>query len=153
MRRFEAAAVGGTFDLIHRGHDALLDAAFGAAETVIIGLSGDGFAAGRGKRVGGYGARRGALEGHIRGRYPGRAYEIRRLDDRFGPAATEARVGALIVSAETRPGAEELNAMRAERGAPPAEIITVPMALAEDGGRISSTRVRRGEIHPDGRLA
>ena len=153
MREFRTAAVGGTFDVIHRGHAELLSAAFGAADAVIIGLTSDEFAASCGKSPrNAYGARLAGLRAHIDAGFGGRACEIRRLDAEYGPAAYEARVDVLVASAETAHKAARLNAARAARGVPPVGVITVPMALAEDGRRISGTRVRGGEIDADGRV-
>lgn len=151
--RFRAAAVGGTFDGIHKGHAALLEAAFGAAAEVVVGLTSDEFAASRGKAPrSAYPERLAALRGHIASRHAGRAHEIRRLDAEYGPAAYEARVGVLVASAETAHRAARLNEARAGLGVGPVEVIVVPMAMADDGRRVSSTRIRAGEIDADGRV-
>lgn len=151
--RLRAAVVGGTFDCIHKGHAALLEAAFGAAEEVIVGLVSDEFAASRGKAPrGAYPARLEALRAHIARRHAGRPHEIRRLDAEYGPAAYEGRVEALVASPETAHRATGLNAARARLGARPVEVIVVPMAMADDGRRVSSTRIRAGEIDADGRV-
>ena len=41
MTKFESAAMGGTFDIIHKGHMALLSKAFSISSNVIIGLVSD----------------------------------------------------------------------------------------------------------------
>lgn len=152
-RRFGTAATGGTFDAVHRGHLALLDCAFEVAERVIVGVSGDGLAARRGKSPAlPYAERSAAVGALVSSRYPGRACEISRLDDAFGPAALERRVGALVVSAETEPQGAVLNGLRADAGLPPVEVVVVPMVRALDGRRISTTRMRRGEIDGEGRM-
>lgn len=150
MPHFKTVIVGGTFDTIHSGHDALLDATFEAGDEVIIGLSGDEFAASCGKKAQSYDVRKKALAGHIEKRYPARSYVIKRLDAEFGEMALDAQVGALVASTETAPKAAALNARRRDLGVDPVKVIEVPMVMADDGSRISSTRIRRGEIDTRG---
>jgi len=45
-----------------------------------------------------------------------------------------------------------LNKLRAEKGLRPVDVVTVELVLAKDGKRISSTRIRSGEIDPEGNL-
>ena len=46
---FELVALGGTFDIIHVGHIALLEKGFSISKKVIIGLTSDEFASRSGK--------------------------------------------------------------------------------------------------------
>jgi len=57
-----------------------------------------------------------------------------------------------VVTEQTKQAAIEINSKRKQNGAPQLEIIVIPMKKAEDGGLISSTRIRNGEINRDGRL-
>ena len=41
MTQFDLVAMGGTFDIIHAGHIALLNKSFSISSKVIIGLSSD----------------------------------------------------------------------------------------------------------------
>ena len=153
MKRFKLAAVGGTFDIIHDGHAALLSESFGVADMVIIGLVGDALAAKRQKRPrNGYAKRLEALRRFIGQRFPDGRFRISRLDDDFGPAALEAGVQVLVLSEETKPQGAVLNRLRSESGSPPVCIITVPTVLAADGKKISSSRIRDSEIDPAGNL-
>ena len=153
MHPFDTAATGGTFDTVHRGHLALLDRAFGVARRVVIGVTSDGLAARRGKSPSSpYSERSAAVGALASSRYPGRQFAVSRLDDVFGPAVLERRVGALVVSAETESQGAVLNRMRALRGLPPVEVVVVPMVAAGDGTRISTTRIRRGAMDSDGRM-
>jgi len=45
-----------------------------------------------------------------------------------------------------------LNKLRTERNLSTVEIIVVPMTLAKDGKRISTTRIKNSEIDSDGNL-
>ena len=153
MHPFDTAATGGTFDYVHRGHLALLDRAFGVARRVVIGVTSDGLAARRGKSPSSpYSERSAAVGALASSRYPGRQFAVSRLDDVFGPAVLERRVGALVVSAETEPQGAALNGLRAAAGLPPVEVVVVPMVAAQDGARISTTRMRGGEIDGEGRM-
>ena len=79
-------------------------------------------------------------------------FEIAMLDDDFGPAVIKGEVDALVVSEETSKKGDILNAKRNDLGLSPVEIIIVPMKLASDGERISSTRIRNAEIDDSGNI-
>jgi len=51
MAKFSLVAMGGTFDIIHNGHLALLEKAFTISDDVIIGLTGDELALKKGKKI------------------------------------------------------------------------------------------------------
>lgn len=153
MKKFEIAALGGTFDVIHRGHAELLSKAFEISSKVIIGLTSDEFARKRGKvPINDYEKRYKALEAMIKRNFPQATYEISRLENDFGPAVLERGVQALVVSDETAFQGDNLNRLRGERGLPDVKVVVVPMALAGDGKRISSTRIRNSEIDIDGNI-
>ena len=84
--------------------------------------------------------------------FPDGYFEIIQLNNDFGPAVLEKEVQALIVSDETSDQGNVLNKLRSERNLSPVEIITVPMFLAKDGVRISTTRIKNSEIDVDGNL-
>ena len=85
-------------------------------------------------------------------KFPNTNFEISQLNNDFGPAVLEKDVQALIVSDETNDQGNVLNKLRTERNLPPVEVIVVPMFLAKDGVRISSTRIKNSEIDSDGNL-
>ena len=149
--RFNIVALGGTFDIIHKGHIALLTLAFSISKYVIIGVSSDKFAIERGKSImNDYNTRVNNLK-NVLINYDNR-YTIIRLDDDFGPALYRDDIEALIVSKETEEKGRILNRLRKENGLKELEIITIDMVLANDGKPISSTRIKRGEIDTEGNL-
>ncbi len=153
MEKFDLIAMGGTFDVIHSGHMALLNKAFSISSKIIIGLSSDQLAAKRGKKlVNGYSKRLSSLKDVIEKRFPNSSYEISKLENDFGPAVIEGSVKALVVSKETSSKGVKLNELRMKRNLPPVEIVVVPMVLAKDGKAISSTRIKNSEIDSNGNL-
>ena len=131
MESFDLVAMGGTFDVIHNGHMALLKKSFSISSKVIIGLSSDQLAIKRGKSlVNDYSKRFSLLESTIEKNFPNSSYEISKLENDFGPAVVEGSVKALVVSEETSTKGLHLNELRAERNLPPVEIVVVPMVLA-----------------------
>ena len=151
MSEFSLVATVGTFDIIHRGHLTLLSNSFKISDKVIIGLTSDEFARKRGKTlVNNYQTRLHNLTSIISKEFPSSSFDIRKLDDDFGPAVLTKEVEALVVSDETSTQGKVLNQLRASKNLPPVKIITIPMFLAKDGVRISTTRIRNSEIDIEG---
>ena len=80
------------------------------------------------------------------------SFEISQLDNDFGPAVLEKDVQALVVSDETASQGDVLNELRKQKDLPPVEVIVVPMHLAKDGKRISTSRIKNSEIDKEGNL-
>ncbi len=153
MKSFDLVAMGGTFDIIHSGHMALLNKAFSISTKVIIGVTSDQLAVKKGKNPeNDYSKRISLLKSTIEENFPDSAYEISKLENEFGPAVLEESVKALIVSEETSDKGTLLNKLRAERNLPPVKIVVVPIVLAKDGKAISTTRIKNSEIDSHGNL-
>ena len=153
MTNYGTVATGGTFDLLHQGHLELLKKSFSVSSFVIIGLTSDDFAAKRGKTTfNNYIQRFHNLTNLIRAYFPNSEFQISQLDNDFGPAVLESGVEALVVSEETSKQGKVLNDLRKKRNLPPVDVVVIPMTLAKDGKRISSTRIKNSEIDFDGNL-
>ena len=150
---FELVALGGTFDIIHIGHIALLEKGFSISKKVVIGLVSDEFALRNGKDLENrFEIRHSTLKSLIQKKFLNPDFEIVKLENEFGPAVIEGNVQALVVSTETHHKGDILNKLRNEKNLKPVRIISVPMVLAEDGNRISTTRIRDMEIDFTGKL-
>ncbi len=153
-RRSTVAVLGGTFDRLHAGHRALLNAAFSRADVVRIGLTTDRFVRAHpkpgGTRVEAYRRRRGRLRSFLVGRYPRDRWSLVALGDPWGGSVGPG-VDLLVVSEDTQRAVAPISAERRRRGLPRLRVHVVPRVQAEDGRPLASRRVRLGEIDAEGR--
>lgn len=150
--------VAGTFGPLHDGHRALLREALARGdEGVVVGLTTDEFAT-ESRRddprpVPSFEERERALLEEIADLDEwGREVDLRPVNDDFGFADDDPSLDAVVVSPETDEEIAALNCRRREREMEPLEPIVVPYVEAEDGERISSTRIARGEIDEHGNV-
>ncbi len=146
--------VGGTFDPLHVGHKVLLRRSFeiaGKEGFVTIGLTSDDFASRKSHPIRPYEVRRDELIAWIEFMKFPAGYLVECLADRFGSALNE-DFEALVVSEETFPVAEEINALRQEMGRGKVDIYQIRCIMADDGKIVSSTRIYRKEIDSEGHL-
>ncbi len=153
-KKFETVAVGGTFDLFHKGHRALLRKAFKVGNRVLIGLCSDDFVKKMRKPHGiaSYAERLEELEKLLKKKGVLERAEILPLDDEYGLTLSDTRIDAIVVSAETEPRAHKINEKRKSLGMASLTIVAVKMVLSEDLYPISSTRIWFEEIDREGNL-
>jgi pantetheine-phosphate adenylyltransferase len=147
-------SVGGTFDVMHKGHWFLLEETFNVGEKAIVGVTTDEFVASMKKNVAvdTYENRLSDVIEYLDEKGYFERAEIVPLYDPYGPTIDSDVIEGIVVSEETEITAEVINKMRVENGKKPLLIFVITMVLAEDGKPISSTRVRKQEVDRYGRL-
>ena len=154
MKKYSKVCLGGTFDKMHLGHESLLRTAFSLSDEIIIGLTSDVRAKinRSGEYINPYSERFESLNDFVSSNFKGH-YSIVELNDNWGPGVFDESLNAIIVSEETEKVATELNVNRKLKGFNELEIVVIPLVLAKDGRRISSTRIRNKEINIEGSKA
>src|SRR5437899_10692608 len=111
--RYRAVAVGGTFDILHIGHEKLLAKAFEIGELVFVGLTGDRLVSKLNKdnSVRTFTVRRRNLQQSLKARGWLNRARITELRDSFGPAIRRGGLAAMVVSEETRANGLRVNAL------------------------------------------
>jgi len=145
--------IGGTFDVLHKGHKELISRAFkeaGGNGFVFIGVA-DGELASKKETKHTFEERRKTVESYVSMINNGTNYKIDRITDKYGPSVSE-DYDVIVVSSETRVTAEEINNIRRDKGMRLLRIVTIPMVLADDDKPISSTRIKKKEIDAEGRI-
>lgn len=153
-KKFKLVAVAGTFDILHLGHKTLLNKAFEIGEKVIIGICSDKMVKNMKKPhpINPYRMRKEKLLEFLKDSgYIDRA-KIIQINDPYGPAITSKEMEAIVVSEQTEYRAHEINNIRKKNGLHPLNIISIKMVKAENGGDLSSSRIRMGEIDSEGHL-
>lgn len=152
--RLKWVSVGGTFDVMHKGHWFLLEETFKVGDKAVVGITTDEFVVAMGKKhqVDTYENRVKDVEAFLAEKGFLERAKIVPLDDPFGPTIESDEIEGIIVSEETESTAETINRKRVELGKKPLLIFVITMVLADDGKPISSTRVRKQEVDRYGRL-
>lgn len=141
--------LGGTFSILHAGHERLLNAAL-AFDAITIGLTSDAYAKeNKISPIIPYEKRKTNLENFIKKLYKKsklkRKFEILKIEDKYG-FAPQTDADAIIVSPETEKTAEAINRIREFNFRKPLRIISIPLVYADDYIKISSRRIFEKKI-------
>lgn len=143
--------VGGTFNVIHKGHELLFETAFSIGDFVEVGLTSDEYARKiKSVDVAPYVIRKRALVKFLE-RY-GKPFSVVMISGMMGTAATSETLDAIVVSPETQERADEINEARRRNGLRPLKVYRIKEVRADDSQAISASRILMGEIDKDGHL-
>ena len=145
--------IGGTFNILHKGHKSLIKKAFeiaGKKGSVFIGVT-SGEVIKRKEDIKPFEIRKKAIEEFLSQEELTEDVTIEQIYDKCGPSVKE-EFDAIVVSPETINTAEEINKKRKRLKKKPLKIIQIPFILAEDNVPISSTRIKKKEIDEHGNI-
>lgn len=147
---YRKVILGGTFDLLHKGHKKLLDEAFKAGAFVRVGITTDSFNQERNKLTfENLETREKHLSQFLEQNYTDR-FKIHHINDILGDAENDPKIEAIFVTSETEDNAKLVNQERTEKGYSQLKIVVVEPEKDADNQVISSTRIRKGEITSEG---
>lgn len=142
--------VGGTFNVLHRGHRALLDKAFEVGDEVAVGIMSDAYVAQHKRSFLPLEKRLEALRAYLSTKE--KRFTINVIEGAEGHLLSDPSLEGLVVSPERFTEAEELSKRRVERGMKELHIYRIGYILADDCAPIRSSRVLEGEIDAEGRM-
>lgn len=154
MKTYNTVACGGTFDLLHVGHEYFLDQVLDISQNVILGLTSDIYIqqnkASRG--IASFDERKKALEKYLIKKGALERVQIIPIHDLYGPLLDkDLDVDALVVADENKNNADIINNKRVELDLSSLPVETIAQLKDSNDQVISATRVRDGEIDRTGR--
>ncbi|MBO3762726.1 MAG: pantetheine-phosphate adenylyltransferase [Candidatus Brockarchaeota archaeon] len=151
-KTYNKGAVGGTFDEFHVGHERLLIFAAKMCKKVIVGVTSDEFVKKyKSHDIESFNIRVEIIKRFLENLKEESCFEVIKIENKYGPTIEDPKLEAIFVTMDTVESAFEINKIRREKGFKALEIIIVPMVFAENGGFVSSSRIRSGEIDRNGK--
>ena len=145
--------LGGTFNIIHKGHRKLIHTALSVAGSdgfVFIGVA-IGNLVKHKMGVKSFEERKNQLVSFLSDHIDLPTVVIEPISDIYGPTLKQDFNG-IVVSHESVHNARLINIEREKRHLPVLKIIEIPFVMADDGKPISNTRIQSGEITKEGKI-
>jgi cytidyltransferase-like protein len=152
-KKYSSAAVGGTFDRFHKGHEHLLSLGAETADQLVVGVSTAPLIKNKilTQIIDPYDLRVNEISKYLNTLGVSN-HQILPLNDPFGPTLSDTDLEALVVSPQTLPGAQLINQKRQTNGLSPLAI-EVSLMIADDTGvHLSSSRIRQGKVNRLGKV-
>lgn len=153
QKKYQHLVLGGSFDLLHHGHKQFLKKAFKISSFVSIGVTSDKYNQSVGKITFENESQR--LEGLKRFLIQEDLIQkanIIFIHDVYGNTLQVPNIDAILVTQESKKGADLINTQRLKNGLSKIHIVICDFVLDENKKIISSTRIRGGEIDNTGSL-
>ena len=153
-QKMRIVAIGGTFEILHKGHRKLFSKAFQLGDRILIGLTSYEFVTKQRKKhtVSNYDERYENLFTFLSNIGMSNRAKIIPLADPYGPTIDDEQIDGIVTSRETMKTALEINKIRTQRKFEPLRIYVVDLMLAKDGLPISVSRILSGIIDKEGKI-
>src|SRR3989344_8070747 len=149
--KYNHAVVGGTFDLLHKGHKSLILKAFKIAKFVSLGITSDNMSKNLNKiPYQNQNVRKNYLSAYLKKLQVINRAKIIIINHIYGTTLKDKSIDAIVVSEPTIKGASKINSQRKKSKLKKLQIIKCPQVFARDKKLISSTRIRSGQITTEG---
>ena len=159
LKQYTSMCMGGTFDRLHVGQKLLLSSAAHCMKPggrLFCGIAGDALFKEKALRelIQPYGRRERVVRQFFSTIRPDVCYETAELTDGYGPSIVEPSIEAIIVTEETASGGAKCNEVRAEKGFPAMDVVTIGLISASGEltanlpttAKLSSTGQRQAKI-------
>jgi len=152
--QYQTVVVSGTFDHLHKGHQNLLQKALVSSQKVICALTTPVMNQNKilSQTIQSFGKREEAVKDFSKWHKAGKRMTVIPISDRFGPTLKKTPIQAIVASRETTGTIDLINQVRLGKNLPALEKIISPLIWAQDHKRLSSTRIRLGEITRQGKV-
>lgn len=153
IKRFQTVAVAGTFDRLHEGHQKILMQAIASGQKIFCGLTTPKLNQNKilPQTIQSYSTRETTLKSFFKWQHADKV-NIQPLDNPFGPTTRETEIQAIVVSAEKQETVDSINQIRTKQHLEPLAKISFPLLAAQDKDRLSSSRIRLGQINRQGKV-
>jgi len=154
MKQYPLAALGGTFDHFHKGHQKFLVYASFLAEKIIIGITSNQMVENKAfaQAIEPFKKRKRAVKDFLKTKSLENQVQLVILNDIFGPTLESNSIKALVATRLTYLGAREINKQRKEKKLPQLPIHICPLVKSDDNRYLSSARIRQGLISRSGQV-
>ncbi|KAF6028484.1 COASY [Bugula neritina] len=151
---YDYCALGGTFDSIHNGHKVLLGAAIALTnKSLTIGVTDQAMNQRKTlhELITLIEDRKAAVREFVEQVRPEIEYEVVTLRDVYGPTVTDEKLQCIVVSEETKKGADMINQQRVGRGFSPMAKFCIPLVAddshdAHQDAKVSSSSIREQKL-------
>lgn len=151
--QYKNLVMGGTFDRLHDGHAAQLQVAFELSHHVTIGLSTETLIKNKvlAELIEPFEMRQKVLRSYILNHWPKAQFSIIPIYDMYGPTLSDESFDSIVVTEDSYKNGIKINEDRVWKDMSELKIIVAPLLHAKDGGALSSSRIRLGQIDRHGR--
>src|SRR5258708_22554836 len=151
---YNLVVCGGTFDHLHKGHEAFLRFILSKSQQVMLGLTTDEFVKVNKTHAGhvqSFEQRKQALQSFLQQQNAINRITIAPIHSVLYPKSWEQLpFEAIIVTEDTIKGAQQINEYRKAKGLSELKIVIVPLQQSKNGDYISATNIRLGKINQEG---